>query len=192
MSLVFVTSNKHKFLEAKEIAAKLGVEIIHKSVEYREIQSDSLEEIVRLGALESLEKLGLPCFVEDAGLFVESLKGFPGPYSKFAFLTIGNEGILKLMAGVTNRRAEFRSAIGFCRPGDQPRVFVGVCPGRITMEPRGSGGFGFDPIFEPEGGGGKTFSEMSTEEKNSFSHRGRALTAFIKWFKGMEEGKIEG
>jgi len=188
LALIFVTGNKHKFAEAQKLASAYEIELVQNGTPYVEIQADSLEDIVKVGVQQACALLKQPCFVEDAGLFVEQLKGFPGPYSKFAFLTIGNEGILKLLKGEDNRRAEFRSAVGYCEPGKDPKIFTGVSQGRITHEQRGTGGFGFDPIFEPEGGDGRTFAEMSTEEKNSFSHRGRALTALMQWFKGKKDG----
>jgi XTP/dITP diphosphohydrolase len=189
LALIFVTRNDHKFLEARELALRFGLEIVQSKTEYDEIQSDSLVEIVRRGAKDACLKLGTPCFVEDAGLFIESLNGFPGPYSKFVFSTIGNAGVLKLMEGAPDRSAEFRSAVGFCEPGGEPTVFTGTCRGKIAVEARGAGGFGFDPIFEPEGGGGRTFAEMSVEEKNKFSHRGKALAAFMEWFKGKKSAE---
>jgi XTP/dITP diphosphohydrolase len=183
MAVIFSTSNKHKFEEVKEIAGQHGVEVIHKSAPYVEIQADTLEEIAKPGAEEACTLLKSPCFVEDAGLFVKSLKGFPGPYSKFVFLTVGNSGLLKLLDEEKNRKAEFRSAVGYCEPGKKPVVFTGKVVGRISAEPRGSQGFGFDPVFIPDEGDGRSFGEMSTSEKNKFSHRARAVEAFIKWFK---------
>jgi XTP/dITP diphosphohydrolase len=189
LALIFVTGNDHKFAEAKTLARPYGLELVQKNVPYVEIQAERLEDIVKVGVQQACALLRQPCFVEDAGLFVESLNGFPGPYSKFVFLTIGNEGLLKLLEGKKNRAAEFKSAVAYCEPGQKPEVFAGLARGRISLEPRGTGGFGFDPIFEVEGGGGKTFAEMSTEEKNRFSHRGRALAALMQWLKGRGAGK---
>ncbi|MEW6592169.1 MAG: XTP/dITP diphosphatase [Candidatus Hadarchaeota archaeon] len=182
MTLVFVTSNPHKFEEVQEIAARQGVEVTRSQIPYIEIQSDSLEEIVQVGAQQASALFRAPCFVEDAGLFVDALKGFPGPYSKYAFMTIGNQGLLKLLDGVPDRGAEFRSAVGYCAPGGKTSVFSGKVRGTITTSPRGLKGFGFDPIFSPEGEN-LTFGEMSTAEKNKFSHRARAVEEFIRWFK---------
>jgi XTP/dITP diphosphohydrolase len=182
MTLIFVTNNPHKFQEVQEIAARLSVEIKHSPTPYIEIQSNSLEEIVQVGAQQASALLKAPCFVEDAGLFVDALKGFPGPYSKYAFLTIGNEGVLKLLEEESKRGAEFRSAVGYCEPGGKTVVFNGKIRGTITTSPRGSKGFGFDPIFSPEGEK-LTFGEMSTAEKNKFSHRAKSVEELIKWFK---------
>jgi len=181
LALNFVTTNEHKFKEVYIIAKEVGVKINWKRMSYTEIQSDDLSEIVKIGAKEACEKIKEPCFVEDAGMFIHALKGFPGPYSKFVFLTIGNKGILKLMNGVEDRTSEFRSAVGFCTPGLEPIAFEASVRGKIAFEERGTHGFGFDPIFEING---KTYAEMTTEEKNALSHRGIAVRKFLTWFKG--------
>jgi len=123
--------------------------------------------------------------VEDAGLFVEALKGFPGPYSAYVYRTLGTRGILKLMENVEDRAASFRSVVVFSSPEHQPVCFSGEVKGRISMEERGDSGFGFDPIFEPEAGDGRTFAEMTTEEKNRYSHRAEALRRFAKWYSSL-------
>lgn len=184
-----MTTNENKFREVAIIAEEYEIELEWEKRAYMEIQADSLEDIVRFGVREVCREIGRPCFIEDAGLFIYALRGFPGPYSKFAFLTIGNRGILKLMENVENRLAEFRSAVGFCSPGGEPVVFSASVVGRITYEPRGTGGFGFDPIFEVDG---KTFAEMSTREKNLLSHRGAAIRKFLLWFKGESRQDMGG
>ncbi|MEA1904286.1 MAG: XTP/dITP diphosphatase [Candidatus Hadarchaeota archaeon] len=188
MTLTFVTSNRHKFGEAERIAAKHGVELEHRDVPYIEIQADELEEIARPSAQQASALLRAPCFVEDAGLFIHALKGFPGPYSSYVFQTLGNEGILELMKGKKVRRAEFRSAVAYCEPGSRPIVFSGGARGTIAPEIRGEGGFGFDPIFVPQEGDGMTFAEISIDEKNKFSHRSRAIERFVKWY--VEDKKV--
>jgi len=182
MALIFVTSNRHKFEEVKAIAAKYGAKLEMRNVPCDEIQADDLGDIAGFSAKEACRILGKPCFVEDAGLFVRALRGFPGPYSNYVFRTIGNEGLLKLMASVKDRNAEFRSAVSYCEPKAKPIVFSGRSSGKITTETRGHHGFGFDPVFVPKGGDGRTFAEMSTEEKNAYSHRAKAIENFIRWY----------
>ncbi|MEM4723683.1 MAG: XTP/dITP diphosphatase [Candidatus Hadarchaeum sp.] len=182
MALTFVTSNQHKFAEVSELARRRGIQVFHYKWRYPEIQADDLEEIARASVMEVSIKLSKPCFVEDAGLFVKALNGFPGPYSNYVFRTIGNPGILKLMAGFNDRSAEFRSAVAYCEPGKEPMVFVGRVEGKIAEEARGTLGFGFDPIFVPREGDGRTFAEMTVSEKNLFSHRARAVDKFLNWF----------
>jgi XTP/dITP diphosphohydrolase len=116
--------------------------------------------------------------LEDAGLFIDALQEFPGVYSKFVFFTIGLPGILQLLDTIENRNAVFRSVYGYYEPGKKPIIVVGECKGTISYEQRGNHGFGYDPLFTPNGAK-KTFGEMSIEEKNQFSHRGKALENLI-------------
>ena len=180
----FVTSNVHKFEEAKNALANFGIPIAKLAVEAVEIQDDHLENIAKYSVLDAVKNCGLPVFVEDAGLVIESLKGFPGPYSRFVFETVGVKGVLKLMEGVKNRDAYFKSVICFGGPDAEPTCFVGKVDGKICSELRGSDGFGYDPIFVPSDGDGRTFAEMSLTEKNSFSHRAKALKQFAEWYSG--------
>ncbi len=171
--LVFVTNNPHKVEEARSLLEPIGIDVVQRDVEKLEIQSEDLSRIALAAARFAFLRIREPLIVEDSGLFIEALRGFPGPYSSFVYKTIGITGILRLMEGVEDRRACFKSVIALVAPGLE-RVFEGVSCGLIAYKPSGGGGFGFDPIFVPEGGD-KTFAEMSLEEKNSYSHRGRAL-----------------
>jgi len=190
MALIFVTGNRHKVEEVSELAGRHGIELEHRDTPYIEIQADELEQVVRPGVQQACALLRQPCFAEDAGLFIEVLHGFPGPYSNFILRTLGNRGLLKLMSGEKNRRAEFRSAVGYCEPGEKPEVFTGKVEGTIALEAKGTQGFGFDPIFVPSEGDGRTLAEISTGEKNCFSHRARAIEAFFRWYQQKE--KVRG
>jgi XTP/dITP diphosphohydrolase len=172
--IYFVTGNWGKFEEAREI---LG-EVEQRNIGYVEIQADTLEEVAAFGIREVAEKLAGPAMIEDAGLFIHGLKGFPGVYSAYVFDTIGNDGVLRLMEGIEDRRAAFRSVVAYAEAGGEPVVFAGELEGEIATEPRGSGGFGYDPIFEV---GNKTIAEMELSEKNSISHRGRSIRALESW-----------
>jgi len=178
LKLYFATKNVHKYLEAREILSEYGLEVERLAVSKVEIQSESLEEIARF-AVESIEASGA-VFVEDAGLFVEALKGFPGPYSSYVYSTIGCRGLLKLMEGVRNRKAYFESAVALKLPDGRILSFEGFVEGVIAEEERGKEGFGFDPVFVPEGQD-RTFAEMDRAEKCRISHRGRALRAMADW-----------
>ena len=182
--IFFLTRNRKKFEEASEILRGFGIRALSMPEERLEIQSDDLCEIAKFSSSEASRARGVPLISEDAGLFVDSLGGFPGPYSSYAFRTIGVGGLLKLLDGIAERGAEFRSAVSFCAPGLGPVCFLGRVRGWITEEARGSQGFGFDPVFVPEGGGDRTFAEMGLEEKNKYSHRAKALEKFARWFKG--------
>jgi len=181
----FVTGNFHKFEEARGVLSEYEIAAAMLRIKVTEIQDDNVGNIARTSALEAFKKSRLPLIVEDAGLYVKALKGFPGSYSSYVFRTVGNEGVLKLMQRVSDQSAQFRSAVVFCGWGLSLKSFEGVSDGRIAEEARGSSGFGFDPIFEPCGGGGKTFAEMSLAEKNMFSHRSYALRKFAQWYKSL-------
>ena len=166
----FITSNKGKYVEARAIID--GLE--QKDLGYTEIQADTLEEVAVYGINEIMARLKEPAMLEDAGLFIEALGGFPGVYSAYVQKTIGNEGILRLMDGVSNRKAFFKSVVVYSEPGLEPRMFQGIVEGQIGHEARGSSGFGYDPIFIPEGES-RTVAEMPLDEKNKISHRGQAF-----------------
>jgi len=176
--IIFVTGNPHKVSEAKAILSPAGITVEQNNCGYPELQEENLEDIVRFGAHWAADKLNCEVMVDDSGLFIDALNGFPGPYSAYVFDTLGNARILKLMAGETNRRAVFKCVIGYCRPGEETLVFSGEVTGEIAKETRGTGGFGYDPIFEVNG---VTFGEMKEEKKNRLSHRYRALVKFARW-----------
>ncbi|MGQ9530065.1 MAG: XTP/dITP diphosphatase [Candidatus Bathycorpusculaceae bacterium] len=184
--IFFATNNINKFNEARKVLAEYKIAVGMLRVKTFEIQSENLEEIAKASVIEAFKKSNLPIITEDAGLFIEALNGFPGPYASYVYKVIGNRGILKLMKNVENRRARFQSVIAFCSSElEQPLCFKGEVIGVIAKEERkGSSGFGFDPIFEPFDGEGKTFAEMTIEEKNKYSHRAEALRKFAEWYKG--------
>jgi len=181
--IFFVTENIHKFDEARKLLAGYNIAVAMLKIKTSEIQDDDLEKIAEKGALDAVAKSHLPIIVEDAGLFIEALNGFPGPYSSYVYRTIGKEGILKMLKGRKDRKAQFRSIIAFCNQEKVVKTFQGIVEGTITEEVKGSGGFGFDPIFEPIEQPGKTFGELTTEEKNRLSHRACALRKFAEWYK---------
>lgn len=188
-TLYFASSNRHKYKEFRRMLSDLA-EVKWIQVEYLEPQGYDLEEIATTSALWLGDRIPKPFFLEDAGLFINALGGFPGPFSSYVFSKIGNEGIIKLMEGVEDRRAQFRSVIAL-HTGERVLTFVGVSEGRIADRPRGDG-WGFDPIFSPEGAGGLTFGELG-EEKDYFSHRGysaRELRHFLQ-SKGAQLFKNE-
>ena len=178
----FVTGNIHKFDEARLILNEFCLSTVMLSLETIEIQADKIEDVAIASALDAVRKCRLPIIVEDAGLFIEGLGGFPGPYSSYVFRTIGTEGILRLMSNVNKRNAFFESVVAFCSTEwKRPKCFDGKIRGKITEEIRGSQGFGFDPIFRPEKSE-KTLAEMSIDEKNEHSHRAEALRRFADWY----------
>lgn len=178
----FVTSNVHKFMEARLVFAEYKIAAALLRVEIHEVQDDDIENIAKASAMEAAEKCNLPVIVEDAGLFIDALNGFPGPYSSYVYRTIGDKGILRLMRGISQRKAYFRSVVAYCDPEGSLRCFDGKAEGRISRRELGAYGFGFDPIFVSSSGRGRTFAEMTIREKNRYSHRAKALREFAKWY----------
>jgi XTP/dITP diphosphohydrolase len=181
----FATNNFNKFNEARSILTEFGIAAGMLRVKVLEIQSDSLEEIAKTSVKDAFNRCHLPVIVEDAGLFVDALKGFPGPYAAYVYKTISNPGLLKLMENVKDRKAIFRSVIAYYDGQSAPVCFEGEAAGRIAHDEiwgKLKTGFGFDPIFQPAGST-KTFAEMAIEEKNGFSHRANAVRKFAHWYK---------
>ena len=172
--IYFVTGNRGKFIEASGI---LG-DLIQRDIGYTEIQADTLEEVAAFGMKEVLQRQQGPVMLEDAGLFIEALGGFPGVYSAYVQKTLGNKGILRLMKGVEDRRAFFKSVVAYVEPGQETRMFAGEVNGQIGFEARGAKGFGYDPIFYV---GDRSLGEMDLEEKNKISHRAKSTKALKKW-----------
>ncbi|MDS0278823.1 non-canonical purine NTP pyrophosphatase [Halomicroarcula sp. S1AR25-4] len=219
--LNFVTTNPGKVREATEY---LDDEVGQFDFDYPEIQADDLGAVAAHGARSAYRAADGPVIVDDAGLFIDTFDGFPGPYSSYVEDTVGVEGVWRMTEPEDDHAAAFKTVIAYCDGGDfaatpEPggvdrgesapderrgqdlasdergaattdeqvqggeeslpvKLFEGRVPGEIVA-PRGDGGFGFDPIFEHDG---TTFAEMSTEEKNAVSHRGRALAKFAEWY----------
>ncbi|MGQ0536897.1 MAG: non-canonical purine NTP pyrophosphatase [Methanobacteriota archaeon] len=203
MKLRFVTGNPGKAHEAALALAPHGLEVVHERASVREIQADTLEEVARAKAEALVDRVAAPFFVEDAGLFVDGLGGFPGVYSAYIYRTLDCDGILRLLGARPDRDARFVAVIGYVGTGDEERgtgkasehrppdlphtpspmprtrLFRGECRGTITEKPRGTHGFGFDPIFVPDGLD-RTFAELTDKEKVDVSHRALALRAFAE------------
>lgn len=182
MRLTFVTGNPGKLKEVKTRLGEIGIEVVGRNAGYPEIQSDSLIEVVKFGAEYLAGRVPPPFVLDDSGLFIGALNGFPGVYSSFVFKTLGNTRILMLMKREEGRSAEFRTVMALMEKNGDLRIFEGKCAGRITREERGKGGFGYDPIFIPEGYD-RTFAEVRTQEKNRISHRGRALEKLCEYLQ---------
>ena len=181
MRLRFITGNENKVKEAGERLAELGYEVVQDNMRPPEVQADTLEEVALFSAEWVAESSPEPFFLEDAGFFVDRLKGFPGVYSAYVFDTIGYDGILRLLSSENERSARFEAVIAYW-DGKEFHTFKGAVKGRVSSEARGNNGFGYDPIFIPEDGE-RTFAEMSAPEKNKVSHRGRAIEKMVDWLK---------
>ena len=188
--LLFLTGNIGKLAEARHFFEPLGYQVEQFLIDGEvpiviEPQSDSLE-IVATSKIEQakayLNQSGqnASILVEDAGLFIDELNGFPGVNSASVLNQIGLSGVLNLMSEITHRGAEFR-ACAVLFTGEELVFGVGVCRGTITSETLGESGFGYDPIFSPDGeASGRTFGQMSRPEKEDFSHREKALQSIKK------------
>jgi XTP/dITP diphosphohydrolase len=181
-SVTFASTNQNKFREVQSILLPCGISVdFEQAGDLLEIQSDSLAEIAREKAKSAYAKVARPVIVEDDGLYINALKGFPGPYSSHAFKTIGNAGVLKLLEGEDDRSAYFCSIIAYF-DGKDLQTFEGRVEGQIVIVTPASmakGGWGYDPIFVPKGAEA-TFAELAYN-KNDYSHRKRALAKFAEW-----------
>lgn len=180
--MYFVSSNENKYKEIVDFIQALdrpNFTIKFKRLELEEIQSDSLEKVSEHKALKAFERVRYLTLIEDDGLFIDALNGFPGVYSSYIFKTIGNSGIIKLLSDEKNRKAVFRSVFAF-HDGKNIQIFVGEKCGSISHSPEGEG-WGYDPIFIPEGFE-NTFAHLGYEFKNKISHRRIALEKLCTWF----------
>ena len=177
----FMTENQEKFREAKSILDSQGIKIRQLKRAKVEIQDRSIEKIARHAIKTALVHDSELLLVEDSGLFIDALRGFPGPFSSYVYETIGLDGILELLDG-RRRSAYFQTSIAVGSASLQPRTFTGTVRGSISRKIVGSAGFGYDPIFIPKGFS-ETFGQTSREFKNKHSHRAKAFLKFAKWYK---------
>lgn len=180
--MYFVSSNINKFNEITDLIQSFGpidLNLRFKQIELEEIQSDSLRKVSEFKSLQGFKKTRELTLVEDDGLFIESLNGFPGVYSSYVFKTVGNNGILKLLSEEKQRKAVFRS-IFVLNNGRNIEVFAGEICGSISHSSCGKG-WGYDPIFIPLGYE-KTFAQLGYELKNKISHRKIAFEKLCKWY----------
>lgn len=189
MNVRFVTGNVGKAAEAAAVLAPLGIHVEPVAASVHEIQADTLEEVARAKADALRGHVAPPFFVEDAGLFVDALEGFPGVYSAYAFKTLGNAGILRLLSSTRRRRASFRAVVAYVDGPGKPRLFSGECHGSIATAAVGSQGFGFDPVFRPLGAR-RTFAQFTAAEKNAVSHRGEAMRRFATHLSTARSGLV--
>ena len=190
--LILASRNKHKIEELREILGELDI-TLHSALDYeqlKEVEEDrmTLEGNAIKKARYVYEEIGLPALADDTGLEVDALDGRPGVYSaryagEEASYRDNLEKLLSELAGVEmkDRRAQFRTVVALINE-EGVHTFEGICRGFILTEPRGEKGFGYDPVFKPEGYEG-TFAELDSATKNKISHRGRALKKLYDWLK---------
>jgi XTP/dITP diphosphohydrolase len=176
---IFVTTNEHKHREVQEI---LGFGLERADLDLPEIQAIDPAEVAAdkaRAAREALGRPGLPVLVEDSGLMVDALDGFPGALTKWLMQSIGNEGLLRMLPPGEDRSARAVCVVALAQADGNVLTFRGEVPGTLAPRPRGSGGFGYDPVFIPEWSS-MTYAEMG-EGKNEDSHRTRAFRAVREW-----------
>jgi len=171
IEVTFVSTNAGKYREVRDILGPFGVRVRWTRRTLPEPQAEKLAQVVA-AKLDAVRDLRGYVLVEDSGLFVPSLGGFPGVYSAH-FLKLWRFGPLLELLDHRDRRAYFRTVAGL-RKGRHRWTFVGEVQGTIARRPAGKGGFGYDPIFVPRGSS-RTFAQLPTEAKNAISHRARAL-----------------
>ena len=149
--ITLVTGNWAKLINTRNKLKPYGIEVDNIKMETIEIQADTAEEVAAYSAKYAADILGRDVLKIDSGLYVDTLKGFPGPYTHYCEDTIGNKGLLKMMEGKKNRKAEFREALAYCSPGKDPVVFSSITKGTIALKESGKFGWSWDFLFIPEG-----------------------------------------
>jgi XTP/dITP diphosphohydrolase len=190
--LVFATNNQHKLEEIRDILKNhFEIKSLQEIGCFEEIpeEQDTLEGNAAQKASFIYSKYKFDCFADDTGLEIDALNGEPGVYSaRYAGEGCSFENnmnlVLKRMEGIVNRKARFRTVIALIESGSL-KTFEGIIQGSLTNQKIGNGGFGYDPVFKPEGFN-RTFAEMSASEKNSISHRAIAVKAFAEYFLNTE------
>lgn len=180
--IYFASSNEKKFLEIKDLCTTENIRDLNinfKKIDVVEIQTEVLRDVAEDKVKKAFYQIQKPVIVEDDGLFIKSLKGFPGVYSSFVFKTLGNDGILDVLKKKEDRNSTFLSIISYY-DGNILNSFSGEIRGHITKDLT-SGGWGFDPIFIPNNSN-KTFGEMDIISKNNISHRRTAFLKFYEWY----------
>jgi inosine triphosphate pyrophosphatase len=180
--LVFVTGNKNKIREVTEILK--GVAIVEsEKIDLPEIQGDILD-IAREKAVVAYKQLQRPCMIEDSSLCFSGLGDLPGPYVKWFFDKLGNVGLHTMLQGFEDKSGYALCIFTVIDGPDKSncKFYTGRCSGTIVA-PRGPEGFGWDPIFQPDGFD-KTFAELDADTKNRISHRKKALDALVSGFRG--------
>jgi XTP/dITP diphosphohydrolase len=181
MRAIFVTTNEHKRREVQEI---LGVTLESVDLDLPEIQAIDPAEVATEKARAAREALGdtdLPVLVEDSGLMVDAWDGFPGALTKWLMQSVGNGGLLRMFAPGEDRSARAVCVVALAEADGEVHTFRGEVRGTLAPEPRGDGGFGYDPVFVP-GWSSMTYAEMG-EGKNADSHRARAFKSVRGWLE---------
>lgn len=177
MTLYFITGNKNKFEEVKSILQNVE----QLDIDLPEIQDVNAKEIIKAKLLEALHHKKAEFIVEDTSLYFNCLNGLPGPLIKWFMKTIGNKGLFNIVEKLGDTKAEAKTLIGYAKNPEEIYYFEGSIKGTI-VSPKGKSGFGWDPIFQPEGFS-KSFARMTPEEKNKISMRRAAINRLKEFMK---------
>lgn len=180
---MFITGNSKKAAEVRGIT---GLNVVAKNLDIPEIQSLAVEEVAKAKALAAFQLTGQPIIVDDTGMSIEALGGLPGALVVWFLDILKPEGILKLLKGETNRKASVSTCIAYA-DASGVYAFTGTVSGAIADSLRGENGFGYDPIFIPDGYK-KTYAEMTSEEKNEISMRKIAVWQFREFMEKNGQG----
>lgn len=151
MKITYVTGNWAKIKSARQILEPLGFEVDNIKMDTPELQDDSIENVAKYSAKWASDELKCDVLKNDSGLCIDALNGFPGPYTHYVDDTLGEDGILKLLAGEENRKAHFVEVLAYCKYGEEPITFTAITPGTISLEKQGTYGWSWDFIFIPDG-----------------------------------------
>eukprot|EP01105_Mastigella_eilhardi_P023805 TRINITY_DN6068_c0_g1_i1.p1 TRINITY_DN6068_c0_g1~~TRINITY_DN6068_c0_g1_i1.p1 ORF type:complete len:223 (-),score=65.57 TRINITY_DN6068_c0_g1_i1:33-680(-) len=188
--VTFVTGNANKLREVRQILARAGVAVKNLELDLTELQGDS-DEIALAKCEEAMSKVKGLVLVEDVSLCFNALGGMPGPYIKWFLGKLGPEGLYKMLSGFEDKKASAVCTFALGEAGcGKPQLFVGTTPGTV-VKPRGKTGFGWDPIFLPDGQD-STYAELSAEVKNTISHRARALEKVFEHFNELQAKEKDG
>ncbi len=180
MALYFITGNKNKL---SEITAMIP-EVQQLDVDLPEVQDIDPEVIIKSKLEEAFKHHSGEFMVEDTSLYFEEMNGLPGPLIKWFLKALDHDGLANLAAKLGNAKATAKTIIGYAKDKDNIQFFEGAVEGQI-VSPRGEARFGWDPVFLPDGYD-KTYAEMSPEEKNSMSHRHKAVTKFAEYLQSQK------
>ena len=187
MNMIIATHNAHKIEEFGRILAPLGITVQTAELTEAEETGTTFRENAYIKAKSACDETGLPCVADDSGLSIDYLNGEPGVYSARYADGQGHDSqanmnkLLKEMEEKNDRKAQFRTIISLIEKGEE-RQFEGIVKGQITREKRGESGFGYDPIFQPDGYE-TTFAELGSDIKNRISHRARAVAALCDYLR---------
>jgi XTP/dITP diphosphohydrolase len=178
-TIYFATTSQGKLNEARQL---LGIDVQSCGLDIDEIQSLDPETVAVKKAAAYFQELKKPILVEDVALTFEALEKLPGTYINDFFKVLGNQGLVSLLQKASSRKAIAQTTLVFMDQDGKSHIFIGIVAGEIAREPKGDNGFGWDPIFIPDGET-RTFGEMTETEKAKYSMRAKALADFKKWLE---------